>query len=97
LAGLDNLIHYKLLTRWLSEKNLSFEVPMSFLKLSEEEKTVPISLHTPTGLIHFKKYMESDVLARLQDTYSTNEFVKNLIKISNDKTPTHNTVTTLSL
>lgn len=96
LAGLDNLIHYKLLTGWLSEKNVSFEVPRSFFNLSEEG-TVPIGLHTPKGLIHFKNYMESEVLPRLQDTYSTNEFVKNLIKISNDKTPTRNTVTTLSL
>lgn len=106
LKGLENLIQYKLLTRWLASEQLKFKIPAGFKYFtkkgeyaSNESTELLISLHTPEGLATFKKYMEEICIPALRDnvTYSQNTFIKNLIRVSYDKTPVHSSVTTYSL
>jgi hypothetical protein len=57
-------------------------------------------LWTKEGLATFKKYMDEVFIPSIKNNpniSSTNEFVKNLIKISYDKTPTHSPTVTYSL
>ena len=112
IKGLENMVHYKLLTRWLFDNQVKFKIPANFryfknkstisettngLPFSEEELTLP--LWTPAGLASFKKFMEEVYIPGLIDdpTLVNNEFIKNLIKISYDKTANHESVITYSL
>lgn len=112
LRGLENLIQYKLFTRWGYDNQLHFKVPEGFeyftKKVSaatEDSGLVPakselsLPLYTDAGLASFKKYMEEVFIPQLQRNphYSNNEFVKNLTKIGFDKTPLHNEVVTYTL
>ena len=112
LKGLENAIQHQLLKGWLrtpiSEESptlRSFRVPKGFRYFTDRntlvtasENTV-ISLTTEAGLASFKKYMEEVYIPSLQNSpaFAQNTFVKNLHKISYDKTATHTTVTTYSL
>ena len=107
LRGLENLVHHKLLTHWLHEGQYKFKVPKDFKYFTKkgELSSNPnseevINLWTDEGLATFKKYMEEVYIPTLQDNpdlMMNNEFVKNLIKISYNKTPVHQTVRTYSL
>ena len=106
LKGLENLIHFKMFTRWVYDSKLQLKVPAGFSYFSKKGSTVvtpesgaTINLWTEAGLATFKKYMEEVVIPSLRDNpeWENNEFVKNLIKISYNKTPVHSSVTTYSL
>lgn len=106
LKGLENLIQFKLFTRWAYDNKLKFKVPKGFKYFDKKGHTtfnpneeVTINLYTDYGLATFKKYMEEVYIPQLQNDPSCagNEFVKNLTKISFDKTPLHNTVIAYSL
>lgn len=107
LKGLENLIQYKLFTRWAYNKKLQFKVPKDFtfftrkgghLTYNPNSEHV-INFFTPAGMASFKKYMEEVYIPQLKNSpeLERNEFVKNLIKISYDKTPVHGSVITYSL
>ena len=106
IKGLENLIHFKLLTRWIYDSKLQFKVPANFTFFSKKgslaynptgEQMIP--LWSEAGLASFKKYMEEVVIPGLKDSpgLEQNEFVKNLVKISYNKTPVHSSVVTYSL
>ena len=106
LKGLENLIQFKLFTRWAYDQKLQFKVPANFVFFSKKGEQVynpngeqVINLWTEAGLATFKKYMEEVYIPMLKDSpeLANNEFVKNLIKISYNKTPNHSSVTTYSL
>ena len=107
LKGLENLVHHKLLTHWLYEGQYRFKIPKGFKYFTKKGETSSndnseeiINLWTDEGLATFKKYMEEVYIPSLQDNpelMMNNEFVKNLIKISYNKTPVHQTVRTYSL
>lgn len=112
LKGLENAIQHQLLKGWLrtpiSEESptlRSFRVPKGFRYFTDRNTLVTasedtvISLTTEAGLASFKKYMEEVYIPSLQNSpaFAQNTFVKNLHKISYDKTATHTTVTTYSL
>lgn len=115
LRGLENLIHFKLFTRWAYDKKLQFRVPKGFKYFSKKVKLTDITensdgltvaqedtlipLWTTQGLASFKKYMEEYCIPLLinSPSFSKNEFVKNLIKFENEKTPIHSTVTSYTL
>lgn len=107
LRGLENLIQFKLFTRWAHSKNLKFKVPKGFVYFTEkgdvtsnQDEEIPINLSTEVGLATFKKYMEEVYIPSLRDDVDlarTNTFVKNLTKISYTKTPVHSSVITYSL
>ena len=106
LKGLESLIHFKLFTRWAYDKQLKFTVPKNFQFFTKKgtlafdpNKEQQLLLCTEAGLASFKKYMEEVYIPQLQadPILSTNEFIKNLDKISFDKTALHNSVTTYSL
>ena len=105
LKGLENLIQYKLFTGWTSSKNLTFKVPAGFKYFTDKGKTqssttpVEIPLYTEAGLATFKKYMEEVYIPMLKDDPSlqNNAFIRNLMKISYNKTPVHSSVITYSL
>ena len=107
LKGLENLIHFKMFTRWAYDKKITFKVPKGFKYftkkgqelVSNDNQEVTINLFTEPGLATFKKYMEEIYIPMLKDdpNWATNEFVKNLIKISYNKTPLHDEVVTYSL
>ena len=106
LKGLENLIHFKLLGRWLYDSKLQFKVPKDFKYFSQKGRLVSnsnqemvINLWTEAGLASFKKYMEEVYIPQLKDdpSLASNEFIKNLIKISYNKTPAHSAVITYSL
>ena len=106
LKGLENLIHFKLFTRWAYDKQLRFTVPKDFQFFTKKgtltfnpDGEQNLLLCTEAGLASFKKYMEEVYIPQLQadPILGTNEFIKNLDKISFDKTSLHNSVTTYSL
>ena len=112
LKGLENAIQHQLLKGWLrtpiSDSNptlRSFKVPKGFEYFTDRNTLVTatedtvISLTTEAGLASFKKYMEEIYIPSLQASpnFAKNTFVKNLHKISYDKTASHSTVTTYSL
>ena len=111
LKGLENAVQHQLLKGWLRtpipDTNMlrSFKVPKGFKYFTDRNTLVPasegtvISLTTEAGLASFKKYMEEVYIPTLQSSpdFTQNTFVRNLHKISYDKTATHNTVTTYSL
>ena len=106
LKGLENLIHFKLFTRWAYDKQLKFTVPKDFQFFTKKgtltfnpDGKQNLLLCTEAGLASFKKYMEEVYIPQLQadPILGTNEFIKNLDKISFDKTSLHNSVTTYSL
>ena len=105
LKGLENLIQYKLFTGWTSSKNLTFKVPAGFKYFTDKGKTdssttpTEIPLYTEAGLATFKKYMEEVYIPMLKEdpNLQNNAFVRNLIKISYNKTPVHSSVITYSL
>lgn len=106
LKGLENLIQFKLFTRWAYDNKLKFKVPKGFKYFDKKghitfnpNEEVTINLYTDYGLATFKKYMEEIYIPQLQNdpNCAGNEFVKNLTKISFDKTPLHNTVIAYSL
>ena len=107
LKGLENLIQYKLFTRWIRSEKLSFTVPKGFTYFTEKGYTttnnneeISIDLGTEAGLATFKKYMEEIYIPMLKadpDLSRNNMFVKNLTKISYNKTPVHSSVVTYSL
>ena len=106
LKGLENLIQFKLFTRWAYDNKLKFKVPKGFKYFDKKghitfnpNEEVTINLYTDYGLATFKKYMEEVYIPQLQNdpNCAGNEFVKNLTKISFDKTPLHNTVIAYSL
>ena len=115
IKGLENLIQFKLFTRWAYDKKLQFRLPKGFkyftrkvalddikgtnndgLSIATGNELIP--LWTEAGLATFKKYMEEYYIPQLQESnLGSNEFIKNLVKIENERTPIHNTVTTYSL
>lgn len=106
LRGLENLVQYKLLTGWLFEEKLQFTIPAGFQyfdktgKIITSDKPEVINLWTKEGLATFKKYMDEVFIPSIQNNpniSSTNEFIKNLIRISYDKTPTHSPTVVYSL
>lgn len=106
LKGLENLIQFKLFTRWAYDNKLKFKVPKGFKYFDKKghitfnpNEEITINLYTDYGLATFKKYMEEIYIPQLKNDPSCvgNEFVKNLTKISFDKTPLHNTVVAYSL
>ena len=106
LRGLENLVQYKLLTGWLFDRKLQFTIPAGFQyfdktgKIITSDKPEVINLWTKEGLATFKKYMDEVFIPNLKNNpniSSINEFVKNLIKISYDKTPTHSPTVVYSL
>lgn len=107
LRGLEHLIHHKIFTRWLYDRKLQFKVPPGFKYfvrkgelVSDPNNETIINLWTEEGLATFKKYMEEIYIPMLindSELANTNEFVKNLIKISYNKTPVHSSVITYSL
>ena len=106
LNGLENLIQFKLFTRWAYDRKLKFKIPKDFKYFdkkghitSNSNEEIPIPLYTDYGLATFKKYMEEVYIPQLQNdpNCAGNEFIKNLTKISFDKTPLHNTVIAYSL
>lgn len=108
LKGLENLIQFKLFTRWAYNNDLTFKIPKDFeyfdkkIKKNQNQKStttntiegLPIPLYTEAGLATFKKYMEEYYIPTLQDdpNLMNNEFVKNLTVHGYDKTPLHNEV-----
>ena len=106
LKGLENLIQFKLFTRWAYDKKLEFKVPKNFKYFVSKNQTAintsddfSLKLHTLEGLASFKKYMEEVFIPQLKSDpdCANNTFVKNLTKISFDKTPLHNTIIVYSL
>ena len=111
LKGLEGAIQHQLFTGWLQTyrpngSTLRFRVPEGFSYFTDRNRLVVapkggavLSLTTEAGLASFKKYMEEVYLPSLTEdpNYKGNEFVKNLTKISYDKTASHTSVTTYSL
>ena len=105
MRGLENLVHYKMFTRWAYDQKLQFKVPAGFkyftkrneLVSNPESETV-INLWTQHGMATFKKYMEEVYIPMLKNsTVANNPFIAGLHKISYDKTPVHTSVTAYSL
>lgn len=107
LRGLEQLIHHKMFTRWLYDEKIQLKIPKGFSYFTKDRKLTSdpnneqiINLWTPEGLATFKKYMDEVYIPSLvydSELANSNEFVKNLIKISYTKTPIHNSAITYSL
>ena len=106
IKGLENLIQFKLLTRWMYDKKLKLKIPAGFKYFTKQRdltsnpnSELEINLYSYEGLATFKKYMEEVIIPNLKDSpeFTQNEFVKNLVKIAYNKTPVHSSVTTYSL
>ena len=83
LRGLENLIQFKLFTRWAYDHKLTFKVPKGFAYFTKKtpmsnapgyspttvnnEEEVTIPLYTEVGLATFKKYMEEYYIPFLQE------------------------------
>jgi hypothetical protein len=83
LRGLENLIQFKLFTRWAYNHKLTFKVPKGFAYFTKKtpistspeyspttvnyNEEVPIPLYTEAGLATFKKYMEEYYIPFLQE------------------------------
>ena len=86
LRGLENLIQFKLFTRWAYDKKLTFKIPKGFEYFSRKSMTstnanyrattsndqmeLTIPLYTEAGLATFKKYMEEYYIPTLQSDAS---------------------------
>lgn len=105
LRGLENLVHYKMFTRWAYDQKLQFKVPAGFKYFTKRNELVSnpngetvIDLWTQHGMATFKKYMEEVYIPMLKDSsIADNPFILGLRKISYDKTPVHTSVTAYSL
>lgn len=111
LRGLENLIHFKLFTRWAYNKKLTFTIPKGFAYFTKKtqrgqddvtitnDENIPIPLYTEAGLASFKKYIEEYYIPTLQKdpNLKNNSFVRNLIPHEYDKTPLHNEVSVYTL
>ena len=83
LRGLENLIQFKMFTRWAYDHKLTFKVPKGFAYFTKKtmissdpnyspttfnnEEEVTIPLYTEAGLATFKKYMEEYYIPQLQN------------------------------